>query len=357
MTQLPQRQSLVAQTFAILKEQIQSGTWDRWLPREWDLCEQLKISRRTLRGALAQLEHEGLVKAGRGRRREISTPKRKASRQPPSNSVILLNSQPVSDKSSFTILWMDDLREHLAAAGYHLEVHFHRDRPGRKPSAALEQLVRDTRPAAWLLGSQTAQVQQWFSQRGLPCVIIGSRHEGVSLPSVDIDFRALGRHAAGLLLAKGCTRLILVDTPSGLAGDLECERGFKEAAARFQHRGEAIIGHHDGTVEGLSGRLKMFFQRRRPRTGLVVTGSNYVLMTLCFLLRQGLRVPEDVALISRDDDVFMQYTIPTIAHYSAGPTVLARKVSRVFLQLVRFGVSEQRDYRVMPRFVAGESLG
>ena len=357
MTRLPQKQSLLAQTYAVLKEEIQAGAWARWLPGEWDLCEQLKVSRRTLRGALAQLEHEGLIKGGRGRRRQIRRAGKTVFTPPASNTVILLTSEQLALRPSFSMFLLDDLRQHLSAAGYRLEVHFHAANQARRPGPALEQLVKRAEPAGWLLSSMTAPTQRWFSQRGLPCVIIGSRHEGVALPSVDIDFRALCRHAAGLLLGKGHARLALLNPRSGLAGDIESERGFKEAIERFHPGGQAIIAQHDGTAKGLCDRLQMVLRTQAPGTGLLVSGSKYALMTLCFLLRRGLRLPQDAALISRDEDAFMQYAIPTIAHYSANPTVLARKVSRIFLQLVRFGVNEPRDYRVMPRFVPGDTLG
>lgn len=359
MIQLPQKQSLLAQTVAVLRDQIQSGAWPRWLPGEWDLCEQLKVSRRTVRGALAQLEHEDVVtKGGRGRRREVSSGGRAVLPPASSKTVILLTPRPLSVRPWFSAVYMDELRGQLSAAGYHMEVHFCGDHPGSRPGPALEQLVSRLRAACWLLPSYTAPVQQWFSQRRLPCVIVGSRHQGVELPSVDVDFRALGRHAAGLLLAKGHQRVVFLTPQSGLAGDLECERGFSEAARQFEHgRGEATVDYHDDTAAGVRKRLEALLQRRPPRIGFLVTGSNYALMTVGFLLRQGLRVPQEAALISSDEDVFMQYAIPSIAHYSASPTLLARKVSRVTLQLVRGGASELRDYRVMPHFVPGETLG
>jgi DNA-binding LacI/PurR family transcriptional regulator len=357
MTSLPQKQSLVAQTYAILKEQIHAGVWEHWMPSEWELSEQLKVSRRTVRAALAQLEHGGLLKGGQGRQREITDQGKRFVPAASSDTVILLSSDQPTLQPSFSLFVMDDLRTHLNAANYRLEVHFHQDNRSHLPGAALTQLVRRTRPAGWVLASQTAPVQRWFSQRGLPCVILGSRHEGVSLPSVDIDFRALSRHATGLLLAKGCQRVALLIAQSGLAGDLESERGFKEAVKRFQHGGEAVIGHHDGTIRGVCERLRLLLQRRPARTGFIVSGANYLMMTLCFLQRQGIRVPEDVALVSQDDDVFMQHAIPSIARYAVSPRLVARKVSRVLLQLTRYGLNETRDYRLMPRFVPGESMG
>jgi DNA-binding LacI/PurR family transcriptional regulator len=358
MTPLPQRQSLVSQALAILKEQIRSGTWDNWFPGEWDLCAQLKISRRTLRAALGQLEREGLLRAGKGRRRRVAVSSRRIRLGPSNNRVTLLTPEPLSILPPLSMFWIDELREHLHAAGCQLEVHFQRDPQAHPPIGTLEQLVKRTRASVWVLASYTAPVQQWFSRKGLPCLVVGSRHEGVALPSVDIGYRALSRHAAGLLLARGHTRLALLNPESGLAGDLESERGFLEAGEHFQRGGgEFLIGHHDGTRESVCKRLDALLQLRASPTGFLVSGANYALMTLCFLLGKGLRLPRDVALISRNEELFLNYALPSIAHYSANPTLLARKVSRIVMQLVRGGVSEPRDYRLMPEFVPGETLG
>jgi DNA-binding LacI/PurR family transcriptional regulator len=355
---LPQRQSLVAQTIVILRDQIHSGVWARHLPSERELCQELFIGRVTLRAALAQLQREGLVKGGRGRRREVARRKHKVARTSVSRNVVLLTDYPLFAFSPFTMFWIDDLREHLAASGYHLEVCSDPACYIARPTNALAELVERLRPAGWVLARCTAPMQQWFSQRGLPCVVTGSLHKGVALPSVDIDHQAVCRHAAGLLLARGHARLAFLNPSSGLAGDLASEQGFAEGAAKIrQSGGEALIVHHEGTRQSVCNRLKALLQRRPSPTGFLVSDPLHALTTLGYLMCKGLCLPRDAALISRDDDLFLEHSMPAIARYATSPTFYARKVSRLVLELVQSGAGVPRDYRVMPRFVPGETLG
>src|SRR5688500_12221839 len=59
--QLPHRAYVSSQLVASLREAMSRGEWQERLPSERMLAEMLKVSRMTLRKALAQLEAEGLI--------------------------------------------------------------------------------------------------------------------------------------------------------------------------------------------------------------------------------------------------------------------------------------------------------
>ena len=351
--------SLAAQTLGILKERIRSGEWKSRLPSEREICDWLVISRGTLRKALARLKQERLVRSHHGQHWETLGPRRHSTRRVAAKHLALLTPFPLNILAPFEMYWIDNLREHLQDAGYHLEVCQGMHCRGWRSDKVLEDLGRKLRPAGWVLRAAPANVQRWFSEHHLPCVVVGSRHAGVALPSVDRDLPAVCRHAVGRLVAKGHTRLALLIPESGLAGDLACETSFREAAERIlrPRSGEVLIAHHDGRPESIFHRLRVLLQRRPAPTGFLVTDTRYTLGALSFLLRQGFRLPGQVALISRDSDHFLDYVVPTVARYATDPTRFARKVSRLVLELVEGSDVLARDYRVMPRFVPGETLG
>lgn len=357
MERIPQRTSLVAQTTAILRERIQSGVWTQWLPSEAELCAQLQVSRVTLRAALEQLHRERWLKGGQGRRRQILR-RATMTRAPTSNKVVLLTPLPLSAVPSFIMFWVDNLREHLADAGYQLEVNHGEACYGEHPERALQRLADRLRPAGWVLFRSTEPMQQWFSARRLPVVVTGSRHEHMEFSSVDIDYRAACRHAVGLFLSRGHRRLALINPSSGLAGDKHSEAGFQEGAALAEKPDvEAVVAQHDATVPGICRAVDTLLQRPDPPTALLVSRARHVLTVMTHLGRRRIRVPQDMVLISRDDDSFLKHVVPTVARYSADPLLFARKISRVVLQLVRGSSPGPRDYRIMPKFVPGETLG
>ena len=264
MNRLPQRPSLVAQTAAILRERIQSGEWHKWLPGELELHTQLHVARMTLRGALQQLQREGLVRSSQGKRRAILPFKRRAS-PPVSGRVLLLTPVPMHFHLPFHVLLTNELREVLDEAGYHLEIHASRAPYSRSAASNLERLIQQLRPVGCVLLTSTKIMQRWFSRRRLPCVIVGSRHPDVNLPSVDKAHRAVCRHAAGLFLARGHRRLAFLNPDSGTAGDLESEEGFNEALVQSRHADlQATVVRHNETIPDICHKLTALFRRREP---------------------------------------------------------------------------------------------
>jgi hypothetical protein len=354
---LPQKSSLVAQTAAILKERIQSGEWHKWLPGEHELCAQLRVARMTLRGALRQLQRSGLVRARQGKRREIVARKRRAL-PVASGPVLLLTPVPLYVLPHLHVFCANELREALEKVGFHFEIHAERGLYGHGCGAGLERLMEQLRPAGCVLLSSTEKMQSWFSRRRLPCVIWGSKHAGVELPSVDKAYRAICRHAVGLFLARGHRRLVLLNPESGAAGDLESEEGFREGVAQHKQKDvEANVVRHRGTPDDLCSALAALFERRVPPTALLVSRAANVLTVMGCLMRRGLRLPEDVALISRDFEPFLEAVVPSVARYVVSPESMAHRISAAVLEMVQTGLVSAANYQIMPQFTPGDTLG
>jgi LacI family transcriptional regulator len=356
MQLIPQRISLVAQTGDLLKRGIQAGVWKDQLPGEVALCQQLQVSRVTLRAALQQLQREGWCTAGQGRRRRIRHDPSQSHPMPPSDRVVLLSPLALHSLPAGTVYWVDALREHLAAAGYRLEFIESHAAWARHPERVLESLVQEHRAAGWVLYHSNARQQGWFAERGLPCVVSGSSHPGIRIASVDIDYAAACRHAVGCFAAKGRTRLAFLMPRSEQAGNLESERGFLNGIAGHPGLAGEIL-HHDGSVSGICQTLHRLRRMDPVVDGLLVAKPAHALTALTHLLREGIRLPEQMALISRDDDPMFDHLVPLVARYRTEPAAFARKISRRVVDSVRTGTLRTEASRLTPSFVKGETLG
>lgn len=356
MNPIPLRLSLVAQTRAILQKNIEVGTWGQWLPNELTLSAHLQISRVTLRAALAQLATEKIISSGRGRRRRILVRAKKTAGIR-SNRILLLTPIPLEAMPRFELYWIDDIREHLAEAGFHLEIRQNSRCFSANPQGALEDLARQSSAAGWVLFQATAPVQKWFSQRRVPAVIAGSRYKGINLPFVDIDYRALCRHAVGRFLARGHRRLAFVNPHSGLVGDLDSEQGYLEAIQASAAGGaRGCILRHNYTTDDICRRINTLLTQPDRPTAFLVSKAFHALTVFGHLQRRGLRVPEDCSLISRDNEAYLAHTIPAITRYAANPETLAKKISRLLLEMISSGITVTRECRIMPAFVPGGTL-
>jgi LacI family transcriptional regulator len=226
------------------------------------------------------------------------------------------------------------------------------------PGPALEKLVRQQAHGCWILMLANAACQQWFARRRLPCVVAGSCHAGVDLPFRDIDHRAACRHAAGVLLALGHRRLAFVAQRSPFAGDIESEAGFVEGVRGSRQPGaEAVLCRHDATPAGILRELQRLMAGEARPSAVVVPNAYHCVAVVSGLARLGWRVPEQVSVISRDEDPFLTYYVPEVARYVSRPRHFARSVLQPVLELLEGGMCSRRGARLMPRFVRGASVG
>lgn len=355
MNLLPQRSSLVTLAVESLRDALQRGLWTDHLPGERGLCERLNISRPTLRAALEQLQREGWLEASHGRRRRIlkAPESPTAARQ---DIVGMLTPVPLLQLPPFALYWMDKLRELLHESGFKLEVHCGREWFTQRPERALERLMLQSPSAAWVMFRSTEAMQRWFERHALPAVISGTCYAGLRVPSVDVDYRALCRHAAGLLLARGHRRVALIVPNSGQAGDRASEVGFMEACSRpsggvMPH----IIRHGDSAASVRSLTDELLNSSKRP-TGFLVARSIVALAVHGCLLRKGLRIPQDAAMIARDDDRFLDYTTPELTRYHYDGDLHARRLFRMVMSVARGQVPGKSALLAMPRLVKGETL-
>lgn len=353
MRSLPQRESLVHQVAGILREGLEAGLWIQYLPAEVELCRKFQVSRTTLRAALALLAQEKLIASSQGSRRQVL---RVATRKPApvERTVKLLTSMPLDQVNGATMLLVDNLRTQLAKDRIEMEVRASPACFTRKPEAALEALTRESPGAVWVLLSAPAAAQRWFMKQGLPCVLLGSQHSGIELPALDADFNAMGQHAARQFLRRGHRRLAVVIPEVDRAGDALTLAAFQTACAQAGDAQLTVI-KHDDTPDGLRHRLEAMLRPPLP-TALFVAHPRHLLMVMSLLASQGIKVPRDISIISRDSEPFLDFIVPRPARYVVPSSLFAKKLSHLVLKMVHGEPVPPRGQLLMPVFEAGETL-
>ena len=195
-------------------------------------------------------------------------------------------------------------------------------------------------------------MQRWFESNGVRCVVAASVVEGVGLPSIDLDYRAVCRHAAGLLRARGRRSAVLVLPENKAVGDVESWAGFTDG-----YGAESRLVLHDGTADEVRRAVRIAMKLKPQPDAFVVARSAHALTVLTYLMSEGIRVPEQVVVISRDDDSFLAHTVPEVARYSTDPRVWAQ---RLFVQVEKLAAGERSrsgTLRLVPKLVVGGSLG
>lgn len=317
----------------------------------------LRVSRRTLTVALAQLQRAGVVKSESTRGHRILGLKGRPGGAAPLAQIGLLTPEPLDEMRPGATLWVNDLQALLAERHYRLNFFCGRRYMSRQPGRLLSRLVEGNRQTCWILAGSTEPTQRWFASEKIPAVVVGTCHGDVVLPDVDIDFYAMGRHVAGRVAAfrHHKAALFLTNFPGYFTSETESERGFREVL-RSAGR-EAQVVYHERTRESLLRVLRRVLSGPNYATAIVLCNSLDYLTAASFLARRGLRFPEDVSVIARNDDAFMTALLPTPTRYHVSPHLIAQRIFRLLMQVVAGQTPLRPHIRIMPDFIAGESLG
>jgi DNA-binding LacI/PurR family transcriptional regulator len=355
--EIPQRVSLASRVAAAIRAGIDKQVWTYFLPGERRLCELLQVSRPTVNAALHQLAQTGLITVRHGHRNRIVS-RRRRGRAARNRLVAIVTHEPLALMAATAYRGVVEMQAHLAERGFQTEIFVCPNRGGTGRHRKLEEFVTQRNVYCCVLISLRRELQQWFARHSIPALVLGSCHASVQLPSFDVDYRAVCRHAGGMFLSKGHQCMALVVPNSGGAGELASEQGFREAVETGSKaaRAVAIMVRHDGTAPNIAAKLDALFNSSRPPTALLVAKPQHVFIVVIYLLQRGLAVPDTVSLIARDQDNLFANVSPPIAHYSIANNAFNHRLSRLILQLVDRGNLAAKPNLIFPRFFPGGTV-
>ncbi|MCG2660779.1 MAG: substrate-binding domain-containing protein [Kiritimatiellae bacterium] len=354
--QIIQRESLVTRVVAVLKQELPRLVHGKWLPGERVLSRQFQVSRTTVRAALAQLQRRKLIRAYPQHGYRILASVRRHKEQTSRIIGCFRESFHTGYEPQLQIM-IRDIEYGLNAAGYELKIHTDVHLEGRSRHRRLINMVGANRAACWMLTSVSFETQQWFMKRGIPALVLGSCYPGICLPNLDVDYRAIGRHAASLLWRLGHRQICLLAPRIRLGGYIAGEQGFQTSGLQLS-RGALSpkIIYHNGSTGDIRRVLDACLSKMPAPTAFLVVHSFHALTAICYFMSKGIRVPRDVSLVCRDDDEFLECVIPSMARYAVDRGAFARRCVRALIQLATSGYLKPPARWMIARYIGGDTV-
>ncbi len=352
---MPSKRSLVSETYRVLYEAIQSGRWKTTLPGERSLCELFQISRPTLRQALQQLQNEKIIANHHGQKRHIIKRSYKKRFRHANRLIGYLCPRPAHQ--------MQDHTNRKIAAIQHIiqqrNINFiHLVRPGcftHSPGRALQALIRQIEADCWIIQQSNKEMQTWFEDKNIPVVISGTRHGGINLPYIDLDNKAICRHAVSLLITKNRKNICYLTTKDRMAGDLLSETGFLEGI-KTKNKVNGFVTRHSGTRKSIRHKLDLLLNSQNRPDAIVIDKANHAFSVASYLLIRGFSLPQDISLICRTESQNLSDMCPAITHYSRNIKLLAKKTAEMAIKITEENPSTSRETLLFPKLIPGESI-
>lgn len=325
------------------------------MPAERAIAEGYLVSRTTVRQALAHLEADGLISRSTSTRSgRVIVPKRsRADTATATGRVVVLT--PSLRDSPLVLEQLAILRDLLGRSGVQVTVReAARLTALKKVDTSLARLAASHPGAVWILHKMPRQVQAAAARLRLPALIFGSAFGDVDLPSIDVDFRAVARHAGGRCLARGHRHLRVIVHRTPLAGD----ELIVEALAVELARREApppLVMKHDFHRSRLTDALdqRIIPPAARP-DALLIVNQHHLLTALPHLLHRGLRIPGELSLVYLSNDPAAERLSPLPDRYNLSERLLRRLATAA---QARLAGELPPSALLLPRMLPGETMG
>jgi LacI family transcriptional regulator len=171
--------------------------------------------------------------------------------------------------------------------------------------------------------------------RGLPLVFFDRIMAGEEVNAVVLDDQEGGYVSTKHLLSQGCRRIAHVAGPQNLNIYRNRRQGYLDALREAGiEPDEALISYTDMTQEEGAAALRRWLALPQPPDAVFAAGDYAALGTLQEARRQGLRVPEDLALSGFSNEAFTTITEPGITTIDQRCEEMGQAALRLLLELI-----------------------
>lgn len=343
--------TITEQVADYLRGEIFRGRWIGIMPGMNSLAPELEVNAKTVEVALRLLEKEGLlVSQGRGRRRKIVLPEKRAS--PLLRVAILLY-----EKSDQSLDYFIDFKNKLEVAGHTVFYAPSNLTEIKMDVRRLARMVGKTEADAWVLCAGTQETLQWFIEQKIPAFALFGRRRKLKIAGAGPDNIPAIVEATRRLIELGHQRIVFLDSLYSVSEPGNIGTAFLDALTA----GGITVGSYnlpgwEGGLEGLYRLLDSSFQLTPP-TAIIVDSSPTYLATLHFLLNRGLRVPQDLSLVCVDDNPYFNECRPSASHIrwkSSRP--LVNRIVR-WVNNISEGKDDTRQTVIKAEFFEGGTIG
>ena len=188
-----------------------------------------------------------------------------------------------------------------------------------------------------------------------PLVLIDRYYENTSLPFVTTNNYQGGLDATKHLLSRGHSRITCIQGVQSSMPNKERVRGYCRAMEEAGLAENINIVGNEFSVQNGYLEAKLLMSREIRPTAIFALSNTIMLGALKAIREAGLSIPQDVALISFDNNLYMDYMTPSITRISQPVEDMSKLAVKILLDKLDGKSNCNSQLRLSPMMVAGES--
>lgn len=189
-----------------------------------------------------------------------------------------------------------------------------------------------------------------------PLILIDRYFEGYDLPYVSTDNFEGAYQATKLLLESGHERILCIQGPEISITTKERVRGYKEAIQKMGNPEYLMIKGNDFSIQNGYIETELALTLKNRPTAIFAQSSTILLGVIEALNEHKIKVPEDISLISFDDNLYLDYLNPPITRIAQPLVNIGVIAVKMLMQKITEGTDLHSSILLKPNIIKRDSI-
>ncbi|MBD2754102.1 LacI family DNA-binding transcriptional regulator [Spirosoma validum] len=170
-------------------------------------------------------------------------------------------------------------------------------------------------------------------RKNIPLVLFDRYAESINVSKVIVDNHAASFKATEHLIENGCRRIGFLAGPTQLVLSNQRVEGYRAALAKYDLSvGDQYVFHCDYTQENTIMQTLEMMSLPQPPDGIVVISDRMAFSAMYAMSQKGIRIPDDVAVVSFNNEPVSAYFSPTLSSISQPIQEMGTEAVRLLLR-------------------------
>lgn len=190
----------------------------------------------------------------------------------------------------------------------------------------------------------------------IPIILVDRFFKDSSLPYVTTNNYSGGKMATNYLIRNGHRNIACIQGANTSVPNNRRVDGYIDALRNIGSHAKAIVtGNEFSLQNGYRETKELLKQVPRP-TAILALSNTIGLGVIKAIREEGLRIPEDISLVSYDNNIYMDYLIPSITRVSQPVEDMARHAARLLFESIERKKPLNTQTEFSPDLIIRESV-
>ena len=190
----------------------------------------------------------------------------------------------------------------------------------------------------------------------VPIVLIDRYYENTTLPYVTTNNYQGAFQAVSRLISLGYRDIACIQGAAPSMPNKERIHGYRDAMQEHGLGDNCTVVGNDFTIQNGYLETKLLLNSPIPPRAVFALSNTIMLGALKAIKESNMRIPEDIAVLSFDDNMYMDYLTPSIARVGQPTADMSTLAVKILIDKLSGRSDKHSQIKLLPSFISGASI-